>query len=487
MLSRIPSEVAEVATALMNAGGDPYITGGACRDLVLGREPKDWDIEVFKLPLAKVEAALAGVGEVGMMGAAHGVLLCKGVEVGVPRTDNKVGPGHADFEYNFDPQMSVSAAARRRDFTMNALYFDLKRMRLLDPSTKGMRHIGIRYIYPVDTVRFGDDALRPMRAARFAAELGFDIAPQVLDRSAGIPTSDYDALSGERRIAELEKILMSPLPGYGLSCLSSMSYSLLPVLSLLKNTRQSWKHHPEGDVLIHTCMVVDAMRRIITRENEIQTHRTGAPHCAEWEKTMMWAAFFHDFGKPACTLLDTETSDYTAHGHERESVVAMARFCEEYKGVSTDIQLAASVLVEEHLFPFQAPGKAKRNAYVARARALGNVGLTMADLALLAEADHRGRTTAEALLSAENPVAPFLKDCARYGVTFDAPLSPSQHRGAVTGKYLLSLGHKPGKELGNIISACLAIQDETGESDPDVIFGAYSARETEATPSPVVA
>src|SRR5512137_2700211 len=131
MRLKLPPGLLRLLAALRAAGGKPYIVGGAVRDAFLGLPIKDYDVEVFGLPAERLEPVLAEHGRVDAVGQAFRVYKLSGVEgvegavdVALPRRDSKVGPGHRGIAVEGDPDLPVEEAARRRDFTMNAMLFD---------------------------------------------------------------------------------------------------------------------------------------------------------------------------------------------------------------------------------------------------------------------------------------------------------------------------------------------------------------------------
>jgi tRNA nucleotidyltransferase (CCA-adding enzyme) len=131
MTVELPPGLVRLLAALRAAGGTPYLVGGAVRDSLLGLQAKDFDVEVFALPAARLEAVLGAHGRVDAVGQAFRVYKISGVEgvegavdVALPRRDSKVGPGHRGIAVEGDPSLSIEEAARRRDFTINAMLFD---------------------------------------------------------------------------------------------------------------------------------------------------------------------------------------------------------------------------------------------------------------------------------------------------------------------------------------------------------------------------
>ena len=166
--------------ALRAAGGKPYVVGGAVRDELLGLPIKDYDVEVFGLPPGPPGAVAGGHGRVDAVGQAFRVYKLSGVEgvegaldVALPRRDSKVGPGHRGIAVEGDPALPVEEAARRRDFTMNAMLLDPTTGEILDP-WGGRRDLEARVLRAVDArdVRRGPAAGAPRRAVRRSLRAG---------------------------------------------------------------------------------------------------------------------------------------------------------------------------------------------------------------------------------------------------------------------------------------------------------------------------
>jgi tRNA nucleotidyltransferase (CCA-adding enzyme) len=153
-----------IAEAVRQAGGRAVIVGGWTRDRLLNRECKDIDLEVFGLPADRLRPVLAGFGNVEFVGESFQVFKVAGIDVSLPRRESKSGRGHRGFDVAGDPDMSVADAARRRDFTINAISWDPLSGEYLDPF-HGREDLERRVLRVVDPERFGDDSLRVLRAA----------------------------------------------------------------------------------------------------------------------------------------------------------------------------------------------------------------------------------------------------------------------------------------------------------------------------------
>src|SRR5919201_4889175 len=122
-----------IATAIREAGGRALIVGGWVRDRLMGRDSPDIDIEVFRLPSDRLREVLESFGRVEAVGESFQVYKVGGIDVSLPRRDSKAGRGHKGFIVVGDPDMSIAEAARRRDFTINAISFDPLTEQYFDP------------------------------------------------------------------------------------------------------------------------------------------------------------------------------------------------------------------------------------------------------------------------------------------------------------------------------------------------------------------
>ncbi|MEM7231251.1 MAG: hypothetical protein AAF517_03700, partial [Planctomycetota bacterium] len=170
MKTEIDSEVRAIAEAIGEAGGRALLVGGFVRDQLLGVASKDYDIEVYDLELAALEAVLGRFGEVIKIGRAFGVLQVKGLEVdfALPRRDSKTGAGHRGFVVELDPTLEYEEAARRRDLTINSIALDVNTGEVLDPHG-GREDLEAKRLRATDPNHFSEDPLRGLRVAQFAA------------------------------------------------------------------------------------------------------------------------------------------------------------------------------------------------------------------------------------------------------------------------------------------------------------------------------
>jgi tRNA nucleotidyltransferase (CCA-adding enzyme) len=279
----------KIAHAVRERGGRALLVGGWVRDRLLGIVSKDVDLEVFGLPAPDLRATLERFGDVNAVGESFKVYKVAGVDVAIPRRDSKVASGHRGFEITGDPWMSFEDAARRRDFTVNAIAFDPLTNEYLDPFGGRADLLERQTLRYVDATTFADDSLRVLRGLQFAARFGLAMDEPTKALSRTIPLDDLPA---ERIWGEIEKLLLlapRPSEGFALALDLGVIARILPEMGSLVGCPQEPDWHPEGDVWIHTLMVIDQAR---TRIDDLEKPQ---------QVTVMLGAVCHDLGKPATT------------------------------------------------------------------------------------------------------------------------------------------------------------------------------------------
>ena len=189
----------ELALRVRERGGRVWMVGGCVRDELMGREIKDIDVEVHGVSASVLEEILDGLGERMAIGESFGIYALKGcgLDIAMPRKEHLRGRGHKDFDVFTDPDLGEKEAARRRDFTVNAMMRDVLTGELCDPF-KGQRDLKRRILRHVDDRTFPEDPLRVLRAAQFAARFEFHLAKETVELCRKMP---LDALSKERVMA----------------------------------------------------------------------------------------------------------------------------------------------------------------------------------------------------------------------------------------------------------------------------------------------
>ena len=247
-----------IASELRSRGHQAWLVGGCVRDLVLGREPKDYDIATDARP----EEVLALFPRAQLVGAQFGVVLVDGVEVATFRSDHSYEDGRHPSEVVFekDPRQDVL----RRDFTINALLLDpLDLNSAVVDFVGGLADLRAGIIRAIGNPqqRFEEDHLRMLRAVRFAARFHFEIEPATL---AAIQQLHANILrvSPERIRDELVRILIEggARRGFELLDATGLLKDVLPEVAAMKGVAQPPQFHPEGDVWTHTLIMLEGLR-----------------------------------------------------------------------------------------------------------------------------------------------------------------------------------------------------------------------------------
>jgi tRNA nucleotidyltransferase/poly(A) polymerase len=326
-----PRQVAEkICRTLREAGHQAYLVGGCVRDLVLKREPADYDIATDARP-ERVQQIFPDSLSVG---ARFGVILVVDgdtqVEVATFRSDKGYSDGrHPDrVEYSRSPQEDVS----RRDFTINGLMLDPETGQLLD-FVGGQNDIRAGLIRAIGQpeLRFREDKLRMVRAVRFAARFGYAIEPATF-AAIQAAAAQINQVSPERLREELTRLLTEGAARRAFECLEQtlLLPELLPEVARMNGVPQPPQYHPEGDVWIHTRMMLEMIS-------------VGAP------ATLAWAVLLHDVGKPPTFRSAEATGDRIRFdGHAEIGARMSAEICRRLR-FSADEAGQIETLVANHL------------------------------------------------------------------------------------------------------------------------------------------
>ena len=438
----LPQKILDLALAIREAGGRALLVGGCVRDALMGAEPKDWDLEIYALAPERLRELLDGFGPVNVVGEAFTVYkLGPDLDVSIPRRERKSGRGHRGFVIEGDPAMSVTDAARRRDFTINAILRDPLTNEIIDPFN-GQRDIEQGVLRAVSAETFAEDSLRVLRAAQFAARFEFRISPETVELCQTIDLSDLPA---ERIWGELEKLLLrAQQPSIGLGWLRALGVleKLFPEIHRLIDVPQDPEWHPEGDVFVHTRLTVDRARELIE----------GLSYARQ--VTVMLAALAHDFGKPATTQFIE--GRLRSRGHEAAGVQPAESFLKRIN-IHTidgyDVRGQVISLVREHLKPgefFKKRDEVGEGAFRRLARRCEPDLLYR-----VAKADSLGRN------------APWVPPEKWYGSEgqewfiqrareLDVEQRPPEP--LLLGRHLLALGVQPGPTMGEITRTVYEMQ-----------------------------
>ncbi len=315
----------DVIGRLKAARHQAYLAGGCVRDLLLGREPRDYDVATDARPEQVVEM----FPQAQLVGAHFGVVLVRDqgaeVEVATFRSDHVYRDGRrpAGVEFENDPRQD----AVRRDFTINGLLLDPETRQVLD-FVGGRADLQSKLIRAIGdaAMRFGEDHLRMLRAIRFAARLNFEIEPGTFSAMERLHEKIL-RISAERVRDELVRILTEggARRGFELLDRSGLLGDILPEVAAMKGVPQPPEFHPEGDVWTHTLMMLEGMR---------------SPSAA-----LAMAVLLHDVGKPSTfRVADRIRFDGHAEAGARMAAGIMARL----RFPNAEIRLVEA-LVENHL------------------------------------------------------------------------------------------------------------------------------------------
>jgi tRNA nucleotidyltransferase (CCA-adding enzyme) len=441
MWAPLPPGLRRLLEAIRSAGGRPRIVGGAVRDWLRGSPLHDFDVEVFSLPAPLLEGVLRAHGRVDAVGQAFTVYKVTGLEgaddavdVALPRRDSKVGPGHRGILARGDPDLDPQEAARRRDFTMNAL--------LLDPFTGeiqdffgGERDLASGVLRAVDPATFPEDPLRALRAVQFAARFGLEVEPGTARLCAAMPVAE---LPPERVFGEMEKLLLGAArPSAGLRLLKAWGLlpAVAPELVPLEATPQDPVWHPEGDVFTHTLLAVDQGPPLLSGLDRPR------------KLAVMLGILCHDLGKATTTRF--EEGRIRSRGHEEAGVAPTLSLLDRWS-VHTlegyDLRGQVLGLVQNHLKPGQLYDDRDRVGDGAIRRLARKCEPAL--LYRVARADCLGRA------GDFPPVAMewFLERVRALEVT-ERPPEP-----LLRGRDVLALGLPPGPAVGAVLRAVYELQ-----------------------------
>ena len=435
-------KILDLARAVRDAGGRALLVGGCVRDMLMRGQPKDWDLEVYGVAPERLREILEQFGPVNVVGEAFTVYkLGPDVDVSIPRRERKAGRGHRAFVIEGDPAMSITEAARRRDFTINAILQDPLTDEIIDPFD-GRRDLDQGVLRAVSAETFVEDSLRVLRAAQFAARFEFRVEPETVELCRGIDLTDLPA---ERIWGELEKMLLrARQPSIGLGWLHALGVleKLFPEIQALIGVPQDPEWHPEGDVFVHTRLTLDRARELI---DELSYAR---------QVTVMLAALAHDFGKPATT--EFIEGRLRSRGHEAAGEPPAESFLNRIN-IHTidgyDVRGQVIALVREHLKPGEFFKKREEVGEGAFRRLARRCEPDL--LYRVAKADSLGRN------------APWVPQEKWYGSEaqewfiqrareLDVEQRPPEP--LLLGRHLLALAVEPGPRMGDITRAVYEMQ-----------------------------
>ena len=431
----LPQELTPITDMLLEKGLFPVVVGGYIRDQLIDRDSKDIDIEVYAIRnLATLEKLLAPYGTVNIVGKSFGVLKMQlgvyEIDFSLPRKDYKSDIGHRGFNVQLSGQLDFVTAALRRDFTMNAIGYDLNSSLLLDPYG-GQKDLEDKVLRCVNEATFVEDPLRVLRAVQMCARYDLTCDPALMELMRRmVQKGMLQELPKERLFGELKKLLLKAAkPSIGFRLMDALGVlDLLPHLKALQGIGQDPAYHPEGSVWEHTLLALDTM---------------AAMRCDEERRNLvlMLAVLCHDFGK-----VSEAASDGTKE-HASEGVGPTRKFLDyftEEKGLINDV----ADLVAHHEAPCSLY---ERRAGDGELRRLA-MQVPLRDLIKVARADYLGRAAPETASGAFEAGDWLMEQAGRLGIT------QSTVKPLLQGRDLVALGLTPSPRFKAILDAAFEAQ-----------------------------
>lgn len=423
-----------------------YLVGGGVIDHLCGRVPKDFDIEIYGLSVDEISNILKESGlKVNLVGKSFGIIKViynnLDLDISVPRTENKIGKGHKDFDCSFPSDISPKEAARRRDLTINSIFLDLHTLDIHDP-WGGVNDFRNGILKATDSSTFIEDPLRVLRVMQLLARKGRIVDLDTVDLCASMVDSFVD-LPKERVFEEFVKLLMkSDCPSRGLRFLVDSNWIFcFPELASLIGCEQNPEWHPEGDVWEHTLKVVDFAAKEKEKLDE------------DWKLAFMFGVLLHDVGKPVVV-----SDDFTCHGHDKAGEPLARCFMDR---ITNDKELIDKVvcIVGNHMRCGQLSFAESRQSGWKRLH--NNLRLDVA--ASVSLCDSLSRYSDEYIVEIDHePSRIALEYFDKFGTE---PIKP-----ILMGRHLIADGMKPGPEFGKILKMAYEIQIEEGISCPKTLL-----------------
>lgn len=421
MKIEMPNNVRMIINELMDAGYEAYAVGGCVRDSILGRTPNDWDITTSATPM-EVKRVFRRTVDTGIKHGTVTVLVKKeGYEVTTYRIDGEYTDHRRPDDVTFTRELSEDLM--RRDFTINAMaYNDEAGLIDIYGGEDDLKSGIIRCVGRADD-RFDEDALRIMRAVRFAAQLGFDIEEETR-QAASLHAAELSQVSQERIETELTKLLLSQHPERLIDMYElGITRVILPEFDRLMETEQNTPYHMY-DVGRHTVEVI---------KNIPAT------------KVLRYAALLHDIGKPDCKTTDAQGIDHFK-GHAARSEEMAGHILRRLR-MDNDTIRDVKKIVYWHDYGIHGD-ISKRSVR----RMLSRMGKEYFDqLFLIKRADMKGQSD----YKRDEHIATLEQIIRYYDEIIEEENALSIKDLKLGGRDLIEMGISPGPDMGRILSALL--------------------------------
>lgn len=417
----LPQDVSKIIRILEEAGYEAYAVGGCVRDSILGKEPNDWDITTSALP-SQVKELFARTIDTGLIHGTVTVMMHHvGYEITTYRVDGEYEDARHPKEVTFTRDLAEDL--KRRDFTINAMaYNETQGLVDLFGGMEDLRRGLIRAVgNPVE--RFTEDALRMMRAVRFAAQIGYCIEEETFEAIQEMAQS-LTKISAERIQAELVKLLISDHPEHmRLLFEAGITKVIMPRFDRMMETGQNNPHHCYS-VGVHTIHAMEHVRS---------------------DKVLRLVMLFHDMGKPDTKTTDEKGIDHF-HGHAKVSEQYAKQILRELK-FDNDTLHKVTKLTLWHDHKIIANPKSVR-------RALNELG---EELFLLLLEVKRADIFAQSTFEREEKIEELQKLEEIYHRIKESEECFCLKDLAVSGQDLIAIGMKPGPEIGKMLHQLLEI------------------------------
>ena len=435
---RIPPGAARILRVLEDHGYEAFVVGGCVRDSLLGRNPNDWDITTSALPL-QVKALFRRTIDTGLKHGTVTILMDgEPFEVTTYRVDGEYLDGRHPSEVTFTA--SLQEDLQRRDFTINAMAYSEKKG--LQDLFGGLPDLEKGLIRAVGdpAKRFGEDALRIMRAVRFAAQLGYEVEADTVQAMKELAPT-LSKISAERIAAELEKLLVSPHPEkLKMAYECGITAVILPEFDRCMETAQNNPHH-KYSVGEHTIVSIGNARP---------------------DRILRYTMLMHDMGKPSCKTTDEQGIDHF-YGHQEVSAQMANDILRRLKS-DNETRRSVSKLVRYHDLTCGLTGKSVRKAISLIGEDLFPLYLEVKDADTRAQSDFRFQEKMDYLEEVRLLYRKILEDgdCL------------SLKDLAVNGKDLIAAGMKPGREIGEVLGAMYRdVIDDPEHNNKDYLMEKY--------------
>lgn len=420
-MERNKAAAIDIIGKLQEKGHIAYLAGGCVRDMLRGETPKDYDIATSALP-EEITSIFTKTREVGVhFGVVIVIVNNQAFDVATFRNDGSYKDGRHPEEVTFSTPQDDTA---RRDFTVNGIFFDPISEKYID-FVEGKSDIDKKVIRAIGepNLRFQEDHLRLLRAIRFAARFDYEIEAETWN-SIKSNASGISKISKERIRDELTKILLNEnrVLGFDLLVESGLMEHIIPEILQLKGCEQPPQFHPEGDVFVHTRLMLSLLKDAPSIE-------------------LVLSVLLHDIGKPATYSFDEEADRIRFNGHDKLGAEMSEQILRDLKFSNSIIEDVVQMVANHMTFKdVQKMRQSKLKRFMSRSTFNDEIELHRVDcLGSWGGLDNYDFLNKKMVEFANEPIIP-------------QPL--------LTGKDLIELGWSPGPDLGQTLNSVQDMQLE---------------------------